>query len=93
VTRERRAFWATAVPELSTWAMTLHGFAGLGFAGLGFAGHRASRNSAPLPVQRWASSNLCRTPLSRGDYLIFLEAKWLDALAALRGLQRRDPAG
>ncbi len=33
----------TAVPELSTWAMML-----LGFAGLGFVGYRASRKSAAL---------------------------------------------
>jgi hypothetical protein len=33
----------TAVPELSTWAMLL-----LGFAGLGFAGYRGSRKSAAL---------------------------------------------
>ena len=31
---------SSGVPELSTWAMTL-----LGFAGLGFAGYRASRRS------------------------------------------------
>jgi len=31
----------TAVPEPSTWAMML-----LGFAGLGFAGYRASRRTA-----------------------------------------------
>jgi hypothetical protein len=33
----------TTVPELSTWAMLL-----LGFAGLGFAGYRTSRMSAPI---------------------------------------------
>jgi hypothetical protein len=33
----------TAVPEPSSWAMML-----VGFAGLGFAGYRASRRSAPL---------------------------------------------
>ena len=32
-----------AVPEPSTWAMML-----FGFAGLGYAGHRASRKSAAL---------------------------------------------
>jgi hypothetical protein len=32
---------AAAVPEPSTWAMML-----LGFAGLGFAGHRKARNGA-----------------------------------------------
>jgi PEP-CTERM motif len=31
------------VPEPSTWAMML-----IGFAGLGYAGHRASRKSAAL---------------------------------------------
>jgi PEP-CTERM motif len=31
----------TPVPEPSTWAMML-----IGFAGLGYAGHRASRKSA-----------------------------------------------
>jgi hypothetical protein len=35
----------SAVPELSTWAMML-----VGFAGLGFAGYRASRKSAALAV-------------------------------------------
>jgi hypothetical protein len=35
----------TAVPELSTYAMTL-----LGFAGLGFAGYRRSRNGAAFAV-------------------------------------------
>ncbi len=34
-------FTATDVPEPSTWAMML-----LGFAGLGFAGYRASRRTA-----------------------------------------------
>jgi hypothetical protein len=36
--REPIAFLPTAIPEPSTWAMTL-----VGFAGLGFAGYRASR--------------------------------------------------
>jgi PEP-CTERM motif len=40
-----QALWAdgfeAAVPEPSTWAMTL-----LGFAGLGIAGYRLRRNSA-----------------------------------------------
>ena len=35
----------TAVPELSTWAMLL-----LGFAGLGFAGYRGSRKTVALPT-------------------------------------------
>ncbi len=35
----------SAVPELSTWAMML-----LGFAGLGFAGYRGSRKEATLPA-------------------------------------------
>ena len=34
---------ASAVPETSTWAMMM-----LGFAGLGFAGYRASRKSLPI---------------------------------------------
>jgi hypothetical protein len=37
------AFGGPPVPELSTWAMLL-----LGFAGLGFAGYRASRRTCPV---------------------------------------------
>ena len=35
----------TAVPEPSTWAMML-----IGFAGLGFAGYRASRKAVSIAV-------------------------------------------
>lgn len=35
----------SGVPEISTWAMML-----LGFAGLGFVGHRASRRNVELPA-------------------------------------------
>jgi hypothetical protein len=35
----------SAVPEPSTWAMMILGFAGLGFAGIGFMTHR--RKSKP----------------------------------------------
>ena len=34
-----------SVPELSTWALML-----LGFAGLGFAGYRTSRKPASIPA-------------------------------------------
>jgi hypothetical protein len=40
---ENIAFVLTSVPEPSTWAMML-----LGFAGLGFAGYRSSRNAASI---------------------------------------------
>ena len=36
-------FTATLVPEVSTWAMML-----LGFAGLGFVGYRDSRKAASI---------------------------------------------
>jgi hypothetical protein len=39
------SFQAGLVPEPSTWAMML-----LGFAGLGYAGHRASKKAASIAV-------------------------------------------
>jgi hypothetical protein len=41
---------AGVVPEPSTWAMML-----IGFAGVGFAGYRASRKSAPSVAKRYPS--------------------------------------
>ncbi len=43
-------FFSTGVPEPSTWAMML-----IGFAGLGFAGYRASRKSASAMAKRYPS--------------------------------------
>jgi hypothetical protein len=43
-------FFSTGVPEPSTWAMML-----IGFAGLGFTGYRASRKSASAVAKRYPS--------------------------------------
>jgi hypothetical protein len=54
------SFQATTVPEPSTWAMLL-----LGFAGLGYAGYRASRRPQP-PHKKGPARWLARKAPRRG---------------------------
>jgi hypothetical protein len=45
---ERRPFLQVSIPEASTWAMML-----LGFAGLGFAGWRKAKNGQTALFADW----------------------------------------